>query len=65
LAEQFKGCIRLCIDCSWCRSFTPSAKAIVAQFTVRLRRDISYLRSYLGSPAQNALLAVLHKRTHP
>jgi len=44
--------------------FTPSTKVTAAQFVVRLRRDIAYLRSYLGSPAQDALLAVLHKQTH-
>jgi len=59
----YKGCVRLCSHCCRCRSFTPSAKTTAAQFVVRLHRDISYLRSYLESPAQDALLAVLHKRT--
>ena len=57
------GCIRLRSGYRRCRSFTPSAKATAAQFLVRLRRNVSHLRSYLRGPALDALLAVLRKRT--
>jgi len=59
--KLLKGCIRLRSDYRRCRSFIPPAKATAAQFVVRLRRNVSHLRSYFGGPALDALLAVLRK----